>query len=120
MRFVNLMDNPVRVMRNAEVEDGSYTSFRSMAQQYGVDLENGLGDVEATGVSVVDNVTVYETFGSLGANLPAPEPDTMFIVPVQVAQACQNRKDLLYPIVEIPVGQNGGIVYKALARYNVR
>lgn len=119
MRFVNLMNSPVRVMRNADVEDGSYTSFRSMAQQYGVDLESGLGDVEATGVSVVDNVTVYETFGSLGANLPAPEPDTVFIVPVQVAQACQNRKDLLYPIVEIPVG-NGGIVYKALARYNAR
>lgn len=114
-KFVNLMNSPVRVLRNSDVNDGSYISFRSYANEYGVNLEDA--GLEAYDLGVNDNVFIVETrYGD--TRLPEPESGTIFIVPMEIAIS-SDRPDLVYPIEGMAVSEgSNSIVYKGLARFN--
>lgn len=46
---------------------------------------------------MADGVLVYRWFPEEVVNLPEPKPDTYYIVSKMLAQACPERKDLIFP-----------------------
>lgn len=46
---------------------------------------------------MADGFLVYRWFPEEVVNLPEPEPDTYYIVSKMLAQACPERKDLIFP-----------------------
>ena len=45
----------------------------------------------------VDGTLIYRRFAEDIVNLPGPKPGTYYIVPKTLAQACPERKDLIFP-----------------------
>lgn len=48
-------------------------------------------------VGAVDGILIYRRFPEEVVNLPNPKPGTYYIVPKMLAQACPERKDLIFP-----------------------
>ena len=46
---------------------------------------------------LVDGILIYRWFTEDIANLPEPKPGTYYIVSKRLAQACPERKDLIFP-----------------------
>lgn len=46
---------------------------------------------------MVDGILIYRWFTEDIVNLPEPKPDTYYIVSKMLAQACPERKDLIFP-----------------------
>lgn len=113
-KFVNLMTSPVRVMRNSDISDGSYISFRSCAAEYGTNLEDT--SIEAYNIVELDNVFVLDTKCAASV-LPEPEENTVFIVPMEVAIG-SSRADLVYPFDGMTKEGSNSVVYRGLARFN--
>ena len=48
-------------------------------------------------VGAVDGILIYRWFTEDIVNLPEPKPGTYYIVSKMLAQACPERKDLIFP-----------------------
>ena len=48
-------------------------------------------------VGAVDGILIYRWFTEEIVNLPDPKPGTYYIVSKRLAQACPERKDLVFP-----------------------
>ena len=83
MRIINLLNFNLRVLRNSDERDSSWMLFPSAAANYGVNLDGLNGDEVEN--AVVDNVYVVDVVRN--TKLPAPEANTVFIVPAEIALA---------------------------------
>lgn len=93
MRIINLLNFNLRVLRNSDERDSSWMLFPSAASNYGVNLDGLNGDEVEN--AVVDNVYVVDVVRN--TKLPAPEANTVFIVPAEIALAAVGRNDLVFP-----------------------
>lgn len=93
MNFVNLLPIGLRCPRVPGVNDGSFITFKKAAGDNAVqNMSPTIEDSYAT----VDNV-YCRVVNSTNANLPASNPDTIFIVPEHIALGA-GRSDLAYPM----------------------